>query len=94
MAKKIIINGNYLMVTDTVSSGVEFEAPTRRVRYVREDGGITLYADGSRSSQRVLRAQTDAFEDAFGVGIVNIYDWLQIVILIILLFKQTKESPR
>ena len=77
MAKKITISGNYVLVTDTVTSGVEFEAPTKHVRYVREDGEVALYSDGSRSTQRVLRAQTDVFINSSDAAITDIYAWLQ-----------------
>jgi hypothetical protein len=77
MAKLVAIDNNYLTITDTVSSDLNFEAPLKDVRYTRLSGSrIRIYSDGDRTNTTsVMQAEDDVFED--GGGSINIFTYLR-----------------
>jgi hypothetical protein len=77
MAKLVAIATNYLTITDTVSSVLDFEGPLKNVRYIRlPDSKIRIYLDGDRTGHSTqLTSDDSVFEDAGGA--IVIYDYLK-----------------
>ena len=78
MAKKIIIDGNYTVITDTLTSNIDFEAPTSKLRYYRLPADrIAIYADGARTNQaNLVKTEITNFIDSGDTPIADIFEWL------------------
>jgi hypothetical protein len=79
MSKKIELTGNYVVVTDTVTSEVVYESPRSKVRYHRVNiDQIRLYSDGARTHHsNTLLTDDSSFVDGADVAISDIYVWLR-----------------
>lgn len=79
MASKIVVSGNYLEITDSLTLEVVFESPLRVVRYQRlPEDRILIYADGARTNfSNVHKAPVNDFIDLSDIPIPDIFNWLR-----------------
>lgn len=77
MARKIIIDNNYVVISHATSGVVLFECPLKDVKYSRSGDNIEIYTDTNNKVRDTETYTYDGFVDSGDIPIADVFIWLR-----------------